>query len=168
MNKLFNKLFVAVYSVPGVKERWARAYQALEFNTIPWTPLAKPLSQCRIALLTTGGVHLKTDIPFNMDDTNGDPTYRIIPSATKPCELMTTHDYYDHRDADRDINLVFPIEILQACVQEGLVGESADSFYSFMGHVKGPHLRTLIKKTSREVAARMKQEGVDVAVLVPS
>ncbi len=142
-------------------------YQSPEFNTIPWAPLKKPLDQCKVALVTTGGVHLKTDVPFNMEDTNGDPTYRIIPSATKPRELITTHDYYDHRDADRDINLVFPIEILQTCLQEGLLGEAADSYYSFMGHVKGTHLRTLIK-TSGEVAARMKHEEVDVAVLVPS
>lgn len=165
---MFNRLAMALYSIPRVKERWARMYQALEFDTVPWTPLAKPVNQCKVALLTTGGVHLKTDIRFNMEDTNGDPTYRIIPSITKPHELMVTHDYYDHRDADRDINLVFPIEIVQMCRQEDILGEPADNFYSFMGHVRGSHLRTLIKITSKEVAGRMKREGVNIAILVPS
>ena len=166
--KLFDRLAAAVYSIPQVQERWARTYQTLEFDTVPWAPLTKPLNQCKAALVTTGGVHLKTDIRFNMNDTNGDPTYRIIPSLTTPNESIVTHDYYDHRDADRDINLVLPIEIIRRCRQQGVLGELAESFYSFMGHVKGPHLRTLIKRTAKEVAEKMRQEGVDIAVLVPS
>ncbi len=75
-SNFINKLAVAFYRIPGVKDRWANNFNALESDTIPWTPLKQPLSQCKVALLTTGGVHLKTDPPFNMEDKEGDPTYR--------------------------------------------------------------------------------------------
>ncbi|MFH1625477.1 MAG: glycine/sarcosine/betaine reductase selenoprotein B family protein [Pseudomonadota bacterium] len=167
-HKLTNRLLVGLYRVPWVKKRWVRRFQPLESSSIPWTPVTKPLDKCKVALLTTGGVHLRTDSPFNMDDKDGDPSYRKIPSTATPDQLTITHDYYDHRDADRDINLVFPIDILRKCQQEGLLGKSADFFYSFMGHIDGPHLKTLLDRTAKEVAVEMKEGGVEVAILVPA
>ena len=76
-----------------VKESWQRKYQAVQNDEVPWTPLAKPIEESRIVLITTGGVHLKSDTPFDMSDSNGDPSFRMIPSQAKPEELMITHDY---------------------------------------------------------------------------
>ena len=60
-----------------------------------------------------------------MSDPFGDPSYRELPSDT-PRELYTiTHDYYDHTDADRDLNIVFPIDRLKEMVREGLIGSLA-------------------------------------------
>jgi D-proline reductase (dithiol) PrdB len=151
-----------------VRNRWADKFQAVSADGIPWTALSKPLSQCKVALVTTGGVHLKTDNPFDMFDTRGDPSYRQISSSVSPAELMITHDYYDHRDADEDINLVFPIEILRQCQREGLLGATADFFYGFMGHIEEPHVDTLINRTAKEVALQLKQQQADVVILVPA
>jgi D-proline reductase (dithiol) PrdB len=167
-NKLLNKIFVALYRLPWVKERWGNQFQAVKAETIPWTPLRKPLAKCKIALLTTGGVHLKSDPPFNMVDKDGDPTYRAIPANANPADLTITHDYYNHSDADEDINLVLPLDILREYQQMGVVGPSADFFYSFMGHIDGPHLPTLINQTSKAVAQALKKQGVDIALLVPA
>lgn len=168
MKNLINKLFVAYYKIPWVKEHWAKRFETIQTDSIPWTPLSKPLRECKIALLTTAGIHLKADTPFNMDDTQGDPSYRKIPSDTSPDQLMITHDYYDHSDANKDINIVLPIDILRECQQAGMVGKSSDFFYSFMGHIAGPHLTTVIKITAIEVAQQLKQEKVDIALLTPA
>ena len=53
-----------------------------------------------------------------MQDPDGDPTYREIERDTPVEALMITHDYYDHRDADRDINIVFPIQRLAELAEE--------------------------------------------------
>ncbi len=159
---------VALYSNPWVKKRWSQNFNALETDMIPWTPLQKPLSQCKIALLTTGGVHLKNDKPFDMEDKNGDPTYRKIPSTAVQEDITITHKYYNHSDADKDINLVLPLDILRDVQQEGLVGESAEFFYSFMGHIDKHHIKTLVEQTAKDVAHQIKQEKVDIAVLVPA
>ncbi len=134
---------------------------------IPWMPFAKDLKKCKIALITTAGVHLKSQFPFNMNDPDGDPTYREIPINTPISELMITHDYYDHKDADRDINIVFPIDRLKEMKAEGEIREIAEINYGFMGHIDEEHIKTLINKTSPEIAQRLKKEGVDAVLLTP-
>ena len=82
-----------MFKMDFVKESWQRKYQAVQNDEVPWTPLVKPIEESRIVLVTTGGVHLKSDTPFDMSDSNGDPSFRMIPSQAKPEELMITHDY---------------------------------------------------------------------------
>ena len=168
LNQITKRIGVAAYRIPWVKDWWSRTYEAFSSEAIPWTPLTKPLSQCRFALLTTGGVHLKTHTPFDMTDNNGDPSYRKIPPDANMEDLKITHDYYDHRNADRDLNLVFPIDMVRHYQQEGILGASADFFYSFMGHIDGPHVKTLVQKTAKEVAMHLNQQQVDIALLVPA
>ena len=103
-----------------------------------------------------------------MEDKDGDPTYRIIPHNITREALCITHDYYDHRDADKDVNIVLPLDRLQELVEEQIVGAAAPFHYSFMGHVDGPHVPRLLSVTAPEVARRLKQEQVDAVVLTPA
>ncbi|MDP9315603.1 MAG: glycine/sarcosine/betaine reductase selenoprotein B family protein [Chloroflexota bacterium] len=116
---------------------------------------------------TTGGVHLVDQAPFDMRDPQGDPSYRIIPGGTPRERLMITHNYYDHRDAEQDLDMLFPIERLASLVDRGVLGSLADA-YSFMGHIEGEHLATLTGQTAPEVAARLKQQRVDAVLLTPA
>ena len=59
----------------------------LAVGEIPWTPLRKSLSDSTVVLISTGGVHLRSDRPFNL---NGDPTFRIIPKDARPTSLFHT------------------------------------------------------------------------------
>lgn len=134
---------------------------------IPWAPLSKPLSQCRVALVTTAGVHHRNQEPFDMADGDGDPSFRAI-DAARPLETLTiTHDYYDHADADRDINVVFPIERLRELAAQGIIGGVSDVHIGFMGHIVGRHVRTLTERTAPEAAGILKGAGVDVVILTP-
>ena len=54
-------------------------------------PLSKPLSECKIALVTTSGLIRKSDKPFDIGNTAGDPTYRIVPTNTDPAGLIVSH-----------------------------------------------------------------------------
>ena len=81
---------------------------------------------------------------------------------------MITHDYYDHRDADQDLNLVFPWQVLQKLVNEGKMGSLTDQFISFMGHIDGTLIETLVRKTSVAAADKVQQMQADIALLVPS
>jgi D-proline reductase (dithiol) PrdB len=167
-SRLNRKLGTLVFGLPSVQRLWAGRYRAIESNDVPWTPLRKPLPLCRVALVTTAGVHLKTDPPFDMSDPKGDPSYRVIPATNSPDDLTITHDYYDHRDADRDINVVFPIGILRQLQAERRIGPSGPDFYSLMGHIEEPHLRQLTGRTAPELAARLKDEEVDIAIFTPA
>jgi D-proline reductase (dithiol) PrdB len=59
---------------------------------LPFVSPKKPLSECRLALVTTGGVHLPDQARFDIDDPAGDCSYREIP--TDATELTWTHAYY--------------------------------------------------------------------------
>ena len=82
-------------------------------ESTPWTPMTKRLSECTVAIVTTAGVHLKGQTLFDMGDRDGDPSYRAIPASAPKDAYMITHDYYDHSDAEKDINIVFTIDRLR-------------------------------------------------------
>jgi len=164
MNAVMRRLF----RLAAVQRWWSARYRAHRGGDIPWNPPDKPLSGARVVLLTTGGVHLRGDTPFDMTDPQGDPSFRVIPSDTPAERLTITHDYYDHRDADADVNVVFPIDVLRELAANGEVGGLTPHFYSFMGHIEGPHVRTLMERTAAEVAERFRAEGADAALLVPA
>ncbi len=69
---------------------------------IPWTPLRKSLPGSSVVLFSTGGVHLRSDRPFNL---NSDPAFRGIPQDTELVDLAISHQAYDRTDALRDLNL---------------------------------------------------------------
>ncbi len=133
----------------------------LAVGEIPWTPLRKSLSDSTVVLISTGGVHLRSDRPFNL---NSDPTFRVIPTSAQPADLAISHQAYDRTDALRDINLVFPIERLRELEAEGVIRRLAEDHYGFglMGSAK--RLMPAIK----EVARRISESGVDLALLVPA
>src|SRR5436309_12053286 len=89
---------------------------------VPFTPFDRELSKSSIAIVTAGCVHLKDQEPFNISDELGDLTYREIPPDVDTSQLMVTHHHYDHTDADGDINVVFPIDVLRDLNSEGFIG----------------------------------------------
>lgn len=177
MGRIKNRLIARLFTAwPALAERAAAKTQSVGvsedlseeiFHEVPWAPFTKGLRRATIALVTTSGVHLRNQEPFDMKDPDGDPTWRAIPAATAPEDLMITHDYYDHSDADRDINVVFPIERLKELAEAGVIGGVASCHYSFMGHITGEHVNTLIKSTGPEVAQSLAGVGVDAVVLTP-
>src|SRR3989304_2232514 len=121
----------------------------------------------KIAIVTTAAVHLKNQKPFDMHDPPGDPTYREIPKDTSKEELIITHDYYDHKDADKDINVVFPIDRLKELKETGEIKDIAEINFGLMGHIDGGHIYTLINETAPEIAEKLRQQGVDAVLLTP-
>jgi D-proline reductase (dithiol) PrdB len=167
-NRLKNRFISRVITrFPVLADRFIRSYAPWEFEDTPWTPFAKPLRDCTVALITTAGVHHRDQPPFNMSDKDGDPTFRVIDLARPSDSLMITHDYYDHKDADRDLNIVFPAERLQEFAAEGLIGVLARHAYGLMGHITGRHVMTLVNVTAPEIAADLKRDGVDAVLLTP-
>ena len=168
MGRLKNQLIAKMFTrFPYLVERWVKKSPPLKFEDIPWTPVTKLLKDCKIAIVTTAGVHLKTQKLFDMHDPYGDPTYREIPANATKEQLMITHDYYDHKDADKDINVVYPVDRLQELRQAGEIGSIAEVHFGFMGHIDGDHIDTLIKETAPEVAHKLKMQGVDAVLLTP-
>ncbi|MBW1698851.1 MAG: hypothetical protein JRH18_01075 [Deltaproteobacteria bacterium] len=149
-------------------DKWARHSEFIEFSDSPWHELSIEISECRLALITTGGVHLKSQPAFDMEDPAGDPTFREIPADTRPSNLTITHDYYDHSDADKDINVVFPIERVHSLKRLGKIGEVNHRHFSFMGHLRHPNIRHLVANSVKRVVNHLRKDRVDIAILTPA
>jgi len=152
---------------PSLAKRFVDSYTPWESEEIPWSAVSKPLGETTVAVVTTAGVHHREQEPFNMIDPHGDPSYRLLDLSRPLSDLMITHDYYDHSDADKDLNVVFPIERLREFAEEGVIGGVARHHVGFMGHVDGPHLHTLVTKTGPEVAGFLRETRVDAVLLTP-
>lgn len=124
-----------------------------------WTPLTKPLSKCKIAFITAGGIHQKSQKPFN---TAGDYSYREIPSDISTSELMVTHGGFDNSDINKDVNAMFPLDRLRELVKEGFIGSLADVMYGFMGG--GGNVDKFLSETGPTIAKSLKEQGVDIVV----
>ena len=127
----------------------------------PWTPPRAPLAACRVAIVTTAGLHRRGDRPF----TPGDPSFRAIPSDTPTMDIVQSHTSigFDRVPVLRDVNVSFPIDRLRELVADGTVGSMASVHYSFMGAfppaAAEPH--------ARHLAGLLKADKVDAALLVP-
>ena len=131
---------------------------------VPFTPFDRELSKSTIAIVTAGGVHLKDQEPFNIADELGDLGYREIPPDVEAKDLMVTHHHYDHRDADEDINVVFPIDVLRELQSEGFIGGIAKKHIGYMGYTM--QLKAMYEGTAREIANEIdKGSRADAVVL---
>jgi D-proline reductase (dithiol) PrdB len=170
LTSLKNKIIAKVITrFPSLSKRFVNAYKPRECSgDVPWTPVRKALHNCRVALVTTSGVHHKDQKPFDMADKDGDPTFRTIDLRRPLSDLMITHDYYDHSDAEKDINIVFPVERLREFEKEGIIGKLAETAYAFMGHIDKHHIDTLVNKSAPEIVKKLKTDHVDVVFLTPA
>ena len=168
LSQLKNKLLAKLLTrFPSLADKAAQKIKPLTFDNTPWVPFDKPLNESKISLVTTAGVHLVIDKPFDMEDSTGDPTYRVVPTDRSPDGMMITHDYYDHKDADRDINIVFPIDRLKELADEGIIGSVSSRFFGFMGHIEENHIERFVKDQIPQVAKMMKEDGVDAVLVTP-
>ncbi|QIN78028.1 hypothetical protein GBA65_05300 [Rubrobacter marinus] len=130
---------------------------------LPFVRPRKPLEGCRLALVTTGGIHLPSQPRFDIDDPSGDPSYREIPTGATA--LTWTHAYY-RPDEGTDLDAVLPLRTMAGLAAEGIVGELNGRHFSFMGAIHDP--APLAEETAPEVARKLVGDGVDVALLTPS
>jgi D-proline reductase (dithiol) PrdB len=141
-------------------------WPCVEHDDAPWTPMAKPLSESKLALVTTAGLHLRGDKPFGAS--GGDTSFRVIPRTTATADIVQSHFSigFDHTGIYRDINVTFPIDRLPELVDQSKIGSLSDNFYSFMGALRD--VTGIVEESGPEVARRLKAEGVEVVLLTPT
>jgi D-proline reductase (dithiol) PrdB len=142
---------------------------------IPWTPLVKPLTECRFGLLTSAGLYQRgVEPPFDVErekqePTWGDPTYRRLPAEIQPAEVGVSHLHLNTEDILADFNIVLPIHRFQELVVEGHIGGLAAHAYSFMGYQGFPPDTSAWETPyGPQVAQELKAEQVDCVLIVPA
>jgi D-proline reductase (dithiol) PrdB len=135
-----------------------------ENDTAPFTRPAASLSGCRLAIVTTAGLHRRGDRPFGP----GEQTYRVIPSDTPAADIVQSHTSlgFDRIATMRDLNISFPVDRLRELIARGELGGTGPSHYSFMGAQRD--LKRIQEETGPEVGRRLREEGVQVALITPT
>jgi len=126
---------------------------------IPYTPFSGTLQSSRVGLVSTAGVHLKSQPPFVPE---GDTSVRLIPADAKTDIITVTHEHYDHSDALSDVNCVFPLERLSEMVADGRLGSTTPEHLS-MGFSQA--MREIKDKISHEIAATVRKWKPDIILL---
>ena len=131
-----------------------------DFATLPWVA-GPPLSERRVAIVSSAGLVRRGENPFRGRDAD----YRAIPSDTRPEDLLISHISinFDRTGFQEDWNVVFPLDRLRGLAGEGTIGSVADTHYSFMGATDPIQMES----NARDVALRLKRDGVDAAILPP-
>jgi hypothetical protein len=144
-------------------EGYERAYEWAHFETIPFTSFAalgKPLSKCRVGLVSSGDV-VRRDIELPADDPR-----RLVYSL--PADLPA--DRFQSRKAayDRyattleDVDSFLPLTHLHRLAAEGVIGGVAARFQVIASEYSQ---RKTLGIDAPEIVRQMREDGVDVALL---
>ena len=138
---------------------------------IPWTPVSKPLAESKVALLSTAGISMQGDEPFDMEGerkrpTWGDPSWRALRADATGETTRANHLHIDTGYIRKDINVALPLDRLRELAAAGEVGVVADTHYSVMGF-QGADSSTLENVSGPEIASSMLAQQVDLALLAP-
>ncbi|UCD78504.1 MAG: hypothetical protein JSW26_24330 [Desulfobacterales bacterium] len=157
---------------PSLKTWIGREIPAQPFGgVIPWTPLKKPIRETTFTLITSAGISMTTDPPFDVarekrEPTWGDPSYREISAAAGQESIDVNHLHINTDYIKQDINVILPLRRFQEFEQQGIIGRLAPTCYSYYGFQLDP--TELIEQSIPKVADRMKAEKVEAVLLTPA
>lgn len=141
-------------------------------GAVPPARPAVPLRAAKIALITSAGLYLRNEqLPFDIERERrepwwGDPTYRVIPRSVQQADLDATHLHINSDDILADFNIALPIAAFSDLEAAGEIGALAETHYSFMGF-QGDSIDAWRGHYGPEVAERLREDGVNYAVLTP-
>jgi len=138
---------------------------------IPWAPMKKPLNQTTLTLVTSAGISLKTDPPFDMEREKkeaiwGDRSYRTIPRGTTEKDIQVNHLHINTNHIKQDINVILPLARMAEFEQEKIIGRLTPTAYSFYGFQW--QSTDFLKEAIEPISKRMKSEGVEAVLMTPA
>jgi glycine/betaine/sarcosine/D-proline reductase family selenoprotein B len=144
-------------------------YRWAHYLSAPFQPLAKPLARSKVAIVTTAA-------PYQPDKGDQGPGaayngsakfYQVYSGSTeRDHDLRISHIGYDrvHTTAT-DSNTWFPLPALRRAAQSSRIGAVAPRFH---GAPTNRSHRVTVETDAPEILARVRQDGADVAVIVPN
>jgi D-proline reductase (dithiol) PrdB len=144
-------------------------YEWAHYAQVPFHPLGKPLSQCRIAIVTTAAPYQ----PDKGDQGPGAPYnaaakfYAVYSGDTAlDPDLRISHIAIDRKHTTaEDQGTYFPLPALRQCAASGRIGSVAPRFH---GLPTNRSHRVTLETDCPELVRRCRHDGVDAALLLPN
>ena len=151
--------------IPRTRELYRHTnnpYRWVESQVAPWTPLRKPISECKVALMSSGGIIYRDQPRFHHEDAS----YRRIPRDAAREDLYVWHFGYPTADAEKDPNCVFPLERMRELEADHTIGGLSDPAFSFMGGIYSARL--VRDELAPRILDELRGAHVDAFFLVPA
>jgi len=146
-------------------EQLARSYRIKERQkNILWTPFEGKLIDSKIALISVAGAYLKGGKTFTKDSSNQNYNYLAIDINFNRDNLEFMALDWETSEADKDFNVVLPIERLVLLQKEGLIGKVNENLFSFSGTNDN---RDLLSKSIKKLSKQMEKEECRGALIIP-
>ena len=127
-----------------------------------WVPIAKPLNELTVALVSSAALRLEDQEPFVPRE---DLSYRRVLSDPAAGTIIIDHHSGIGEIPKQDPEIVFPRTALASLAQRGVIGALSPYHFSFMGGVR--RCQEIENELGPAIAADLKKLMVDLALLVP-
>jgi len=146
---------------------FVKAYRWRSIDPVPAASLSRPVAECRVAIVSSAGFVVPGDEAFSQSVRGGDYSFRIIPADIRVQDLEEHHrsDSFSHEGVEADRNMGLPLDRLHELAAEGTITEVAPRHISLMGSITAPG--RLTRRTLPEVASVLREDLVDIALMVP-
>lgn len=150
-----------------LSQGYEKSYEWANFDEVPFTPLAKPLSACKVGLLGTSEVAVHYD-PETEENPIVEDHFRGVYSI--PADMPTARLYSRTLDFDRnattldDVNAFYPIDRLREAVADGRIGAMPDRVY---GAYNNYSKRKVLEEEGPMALEYCRADGLDAVVIVP-
>ena len=146
-------------------EGYDKPYEWPHFDEVPFTPLAKPSAECRIALVSTSDVQLRDDAAARQEFNALTGNVYSISSETPASALFSRQEHFDtHATHIEDVDSYFPLTRLRELAADGRIGSLAKRAHGvFTSYSK----RKTLEADGPEILKRCREDGVDAVVLTP-
>jgi D-proline reductase (dithiol) PrdB len=136
-----------------------------------WAPFERRLAEARVAFLTSAGMYLDGQPPFDAErekaePTWGDPTHRVLPASLGGKSLAMMHLHINHEDVLADPEIALPLGGLADLVAEGRVGAVAPGHVSVMGYQQAG-LDAWRNETAPAIVELLRDQQTDGLILAP-
>ncbi len=153
--------------VQMIREEVDPGFEFASPGPIPWTVPPSSTRGVSVALVTTSGLHLRSDPSFRTaEERYGDTSFRIVPRGTLPEQYDLSAPYVDRRHIPGDPNVALPLDPLESLHRAGLVGPPAPRHASFTGGIVRP--LPGLDESAEKLAAMFRADGVGAVILLPS
>lgn len=145
-------------------EDYASSYKFDQTEPTPWMSLRKDLRDCKVTLITTAGLRLKNQPQYTISN-GGSTEYRELPINLKKSDVVISHTGFNTEPAQKDINVIAPVDILIEYAEQRFFAELNETFFSFLG---GRSNLEALAASAREVAYNLRAHNVDAVLIFPA
>ncbi len=142
------------------------SYPWVRNRRAPFSPARRALPMLNLALISSAGAYIDGTDAFDITGADGDFSFREIPSEIETTDLKFAARGYDPAAVEADANSQLPLERLFEFVNNGIIGQLNQVFWSCCGFI--PNAARVAEETVPRLIERVERYQVQAALLIPA